>query len=55
MSGEEMDYHIIGVVLAQQLSLKSGLKNFGRSGEKFSVKELTQIDDMTTFIHLDPK
>ena len=38
MSAEEMDYHIIGVVLSQQLSLKASLKKFGKPGEKYSVK-----------------
>ena len=48
-----MYYHIIGVVLAQQSSLKVGLNNFGKPGEKSSVKELTQIHDMITFIPFD--
>ena len=55
MSGEEMDYLIIGVLLYQQFNLKAGLKKFGKPGEKASVKELTQIYDMTTFITLDPR
>ena len=37
-TAEEMDYHIIGVVLSQQLSLKASLKKFGKPGEKSSVK-----------------
>ena len=54
-TAEEMDYHIIGVVLSQQFSLEAGLKKFSNPGEKASVKELTQLHDMTTFIPLDPK
>ena len=54
-SGEEMDYQIVGVVLSQKFSLKAGLKKFGKPGEKASVKELTQLHDMATFIPLDPK
>ena len=50
-----MKYYIIGVLFSQKFSLKSGLKKFGNTGEKFSVKELTQIHDMTTFIPLNPK
>ena len=55
ISGEEVKYHIIGIVLAQKFSLKAGLKNFVKLGDKSSVKELTQIHDMTTFIPLEPK
>ena len=54
ISAEEMDYHIIGVVLDQKFSLKDGLKKFGNTGEESSVKGLTQLHDMTTFITLDP-
>ena len=35
--------------------MESGLKNFGNPVEKSSVKELTQIHNMTTLIPLDPK
>ena len=31
------------------------LKKFGNPGEKASVKELTLLHDMITFIPLDPK
>ena len=31
------------------------LKKFGNPGEKASVKELTRLHDMITFIPLDPK
>ena len=55
MSGEELNYHIIGVVLEQQFSFKAGLNNFGKPGEKYSMKELTHIHDMITFTTLDPK
>ena len=55
MSDEEMDYHIIGVVLSQQLSLEAGLKKFGKPLYKTSVKELTHLHDIKIFIPLDPK
>ena len=55
LSAEEMDYHIIGVVLAQRFSLKAVLKKFGNPGEKASVKETTQLHDITTFIPQGPK
>ena len=54
MSGEEMNYHIIGVVLSQKFNLRYGLKKFGKSGEKANANELTKFHDMTTFIPLDP-
>ena len=38
ISGKELKYHIIGVVLSQQFSLKDGLKKFGKTGDKYSVK-----------------
>ena len=52
ISGEELKYHIIGVVLSQQFILKAGLKKFGKLRDKSSVKEMTQLHDMTTFITL---
>ena len=55
MSGEEVNYFIIGIVLSQKFSLMDVLKKFGDPGYKVSVKELTQLHDMTTFITLDPK
>ena len=35
--------------------MKAGLKKFSRPGEKSSVKKLTQLHAMTTFIPLEPK
>ena len=55
MSGEEVNYHIIGVLLSQQLILKAGLKKFGNLRDKSGVKEMTQLHYMTTFITLYPK
>ena len=45
---------IIEVVLSQQFRLMDDLKKFGKPWEKASVKELTQLNDMTTFIPLAP-
>ena len=55
MAGEEINYRIVGVVLARKFRLKAVLKKFGNIGEKASVKELTQLHYMTTFIPLDQK
>ena len=52
ISGKELKYHIIGVVLSQQFSLKDGIKKFGKPGDKSNMKEMTQVHDMTTFITL---
>ena len=41
MSDNKVSYHIIGVVLSQYFSLKTGLKKFGVPGEKATTKELT--------------
>ena len=55
ISGEELNYHIIGVLLAQQFILMADLKKFGKPGYKSSVKGMNQLHDMTTFISLYPK
>ena len=55
MSGEEVNYHIIGVVLSQKFILMAALKKFGKPGGGSSVKEMTQIHYMTTLVPLDPK
>ena len=54
MPGEEVKYYIIGVLLSQQSILKSGQKKFVKTGEKSSLKELTQLHGMTNFIPLEP-
>jgi hypothetical protein len=54
MTDDEVNHHIIGVVMAQHFSLKAGLKKFGVPGEEATTKELTQLHDMVTFIPMDP-
>ena len=54
MPGEEVKYYIIGLLLAQQSILKSIQKKLGKTGDKSSVKELTQLHYMPNFIPLDP-
>ena len=41
MTDDEVNHHIIGVVMAQHFSLKAGLKKFGVPGEEATTKELT--------------
>ena len=50
-----MDYQIIGVVLSQKFILISDLNKFGKPGDKSSVKDMTQLHYMTTFIPVYPK
>ena len=50
MSEEEVDKHIVGMVLIQQYNLKIGLNLFVDKGEKEVTKELTQLYNMETFI-----
>ena len=52
---EEVNYHIIGVLLSQKFSLMYFLRKFINPGEKASAKELTQLHDMKTFVPLDSK
>jgi len=54
MSDDEVNHHIIGVVMAQHVSLKAGLKKFGVPGGKATNKELSQLYDMVTCIPMDP-
>ena len=44
---------ILGVALAHVFGLKKGLKEFGPRGEKAISKELTQLQDMETYIPVD--
>ena len=41
MTDDEVNHHVIGVVMAQHFSLKAGLKKFGVPGEEATTKELT--------------
>ena len=41
--------HTMGVVFAQQYTLKKGIKTFGDRAEEATTKELKQIHDMGTY------
>ena len=47
---EEVNEHILGVILIHQYNLKKGLELFGEKGELATVKELKQIHDMGTYV-----
>ena len=53
--GFEALEEIIGVVMAQHFSVRSGLKPFGDRGEKSVSKDLTQLYNMHTYDPVDPK
>ncbi len=52
---EETNIHVLGVVMAQQLSLKAGLQKFGDRGKKAVTKELTQLHEKIAYVTVDPK
>ena len=45
--------YILGIIMAQKYSLKSGLKCFGNQGEHGASSELTQIHDIWMFTSVD--
>lgn len=49
MTEEEIDFHVVGIVLAQQQSLKKGLRLFSKQGEKAVEKELSQLHAMNMY------
>ena len=54
ISKEDVNAHVLGVIMAQQFSLHVGLKKFGDKAKKLVTKELTQIHDMGTYTPMDP-
>ena len=55
MTQEEINSHILGVVMLQQFSLKAGLKHFEKKSEEAVTSELTQMHDMHTHEAIDPE
>ena len=54
MDPQEARDHVLGVALAHVFGLKAGLKEFGQKGEKAVSKELAQLQDMDTYVPVDP-
>jgi len=52
MREDELGY--LGIVMLQ-MSLKEGLKIWGKKGKKSAVREMTQLHDINTFISRDAK
>ena len=50
MTEEEIESHLIGVVLVQQYNLNQGIKLFGARAEETVEKELRQINNLETYI-----
>ncbi len=55
MVNEETNLHVLGVIMAQQLSLKAGLQKFGDRGKKAVTKELTQLHEKIAYVPVDPE
>ena len=55
MGEDEICEHIVGLIMAQQYTLKKGLELFGEKAEEAAIKELQQIHDMDTYTPMDPK
>ena len=49
---EDTYLHILVVVMAQQFSLRAGLKNFGNERRKAVSKNLTQLNDKIAYVTL---
>ena len=45
---------ILGVAMAQNFSIRAGLKEFGDKGEKSVSNELTQLHTISTYYPVDP-
>ena len=55
LSDDETTLHVLGVAMAQQLSLKAGLRQFGDRGKKAVTKELTQLHKKVAYVPVDPE
>ena len=53
MTQEEVNCHVLGVIMAQQFSLRVVLKKYGKEGKVAVKKELTQLHDMATYVPMD--
>eukprot|EP00804_Cyclotella_cryptica_P007868 CCRYP_001430-RB/>CCRYP_001430-RB protein AED:0.37 eAED:0.34 QI:0/0/0/1/0.25/0/5/0/757 len=53
LAQSELDDHavmyIVGMIMAQQYSLRKGLKLFGKEGKKAAMSELTQLHEMDAY------
>ena len=49
LSPEEIDLHVLGVILANQYNLKKGKELFGNRCRKAVMTELSEIDGLETY------
>ena len=50
---EQLDNHIMGIVMAKHVSLKKAIELFGHKAEDATTEELRAIHDMGTYEPLD--
>ena len=53
MTQEELNCHVLGVIMAQQFNLRAFLKKFLDKSKVAVKKELTQLHGMATYIPMD--
>ena len=53
MDEVDINVEILGVIMIQQYNLRKGLELFGDKAELATVKELSQIHEMGTYVSLD--
>ena len=49
MGEQEVEEHVLGLIMAHQYSMKKGIEIFGEKGEEATLKDLKQIHDMDTY------
>ena len=54
ISQEDVEAHVLGIIMVQQFSLRAGIKKFGEKATESISKELQQIHDMGTYEPVDP-
>ena len=53
MTDEETREHVLGIIMAQQHTLHTGLRKFGSKGKQAVLKELEQLQDMQAYTHVE--
>ncbi len=51
---EDVNTHVLEVIMAQQFSLHAGLKKFGDKAKEAVTKELAQIHEIGTYTPMNP-
>ena len=49
MTEDQIDAHILGVILVQQYGLNNGMELFSKKADAAVIKELTQIHELKTY------